>query len=158
MTELPQGTVGDVAFAEGKATMNEQWEGRGKEYFGVPIRIPDIDVVGPRLLVKPPKITDIHLASGIVIPEQAQDRVTQGLILIVGDGIVFEGDRWDGEKGHYVTPEGQKVTSRYQPGMEVLYAKYAGAEIELYGQQYIVINEADVRCILEKYKLQEDEA
>ena len=153
----------------GTATMNEQFEGLGKEYFATPIRIPDIEVVGPRLLVKPPKMGDLRLSSGVVIPERVRDRVDRGLVLIVGNGIVPEGARWEHKsvvpnvngdpkqlglvEGRWVDAEGREVSSRFEPGMEVLYAKYAGAEIDLYGETYLIINEADVRCILERYRL-----
>jgi len=137
----------------GERTMNEQFEGEGKEYFATPIRMPDIVVVGPRLLVKPPKMGDLTLASGIVIPERARERVDRGLVLVVGNGLVPEGSTWDEEAKTWLTAAGKPIVSRFKKGMEVLYAKYAGAELSLYGDDYVIINEADVRCILEEYRL-----
>jgi len=140
----------DLAVAEGptieagEPTMNQQWEGRGSEYFFTPIVVPDITVVGPALLVKAPRGGEYTTAHGIVVPEQARERVSQGLVLLVGDGVLLE--------------NGVRLPSRYRPGMEVLYSKYAGAEIELYGNGYLIINEVDVRCILEVYKLDMREA
>ena len=99
-----------------------------------PIIVPNIELVGPRVLVMPPVRRETQTDAGIVIPESAQEFTQKGLVLLVGDGTMLE--------------NGKRRKPRVEPGWEIIYARYAGVELELNGTKYLIINESDIRCIL----------
>lgn len=75
-------------------------------------------------------------AGGIFIPETAKEKPQQGEIIAVGNGKKTE----DGK----VLPVDLKV------GDKVLFGKYAGTEIKLDGQEYLIMREDDILGVLEK--------
>jgi chaperonin GroES len=75
-------------------------------------------------------------AGGIFIPETAKEKPQQGEIMAVGNGKKTE----DGK----VLPVDLKV------GDKVLFGKYAGTEIKLDGQEYLIMREDDILGVLEK--------
>lgn len=68
--------------------------------------------------------------SGIVIPDNATEKVTRGKIIAVGPG------RRDNNGCCY--------ESNLRVGEEVLYGKYAGTEIQLDGKKQLVLSEAEI--------------
>ncbi|KAF0220805.1 MAG: chaperonin [Geobacteraceae bacterium] len=75
-------------------------------------------------------------AGGIFIPETAKEKPQQGEIIAVGNGKKTE----DGK----VLPIDLKV------GDKVLFGKYAGTEIKLDGEDYLIMREDDILGVLEK--------
>jgi chaperonin GroES len=75
-------------------------------------------------------------AGGILIPDTAKEKPQQGEVVAVGKGKVTE----DGK----VLPLDVKV------GDKVLFGKYAGTEIKLEGQDYLIMREDDILGVLEK--------
>lgn len=73
---------------------------------------------------------------GIVIPDTAAEKPIRGEVVAVGKGKLME----NGE----VRPLDVKV------GDKVLFGKYAGTEIKIDGQEYVVMREDDIMAILEK--------
>ena len=96
--------------------------------------IPNIEIVGPRLLVAPKPRRERVTDRGIIIPEQAQEHSQEGVVVLVGDGIMLE--------------NGERIPSRVRPGQAIIYARYAGAQLEMEGHQFMIIQESDIRCIL----------
>ena len=74
-------------------------------------------------------------AGGIFIPETAKEKPMQGVIIAVGKGKVGE----DGK----VRPLDVKA------GDKVLFGKYAGTEIKLDGQDFMIMREDDILGVLE---------
>jgi chaperonin GroES len=74
-------------------------------------------------------------AGGIFIPETAKEKPMQGVIIAAGKGKVAE----DGK----VRPLDVKA------GDKVLFGKYAGTEIKLDGQDYLIMREDDILGVLE---------
>ena len=70
-------------------------------------------------------------ASGIVLPDTAKEKPQRGKVLAVGDG------RWD-EDGEKRLPLDVSEVD------EVLYSKYGGTEIEVEGDDLLVLRESDV--------------
>ena len=70
-------------------------------------------------------------ASGIVLPDTAKEKPQRGKVLAVGDG------KWDedGEK---------RIPLDVGEGDEVLYSKYGGTEIQVEGDDLLVLRESDV--------------
>ncbi len=73
---------------------------------------------------------------GIIIPDSAKEKPAEGEIIAVGTGKVSE----DGK----VTPLAVNV------GDKVLYSKYAGTEVKVDGQEYLMMREDDVLGIIVK--------
>ena len=95
--------------------------------------IPNIEVVGPRLLVLPARRVEYQTAHGLIVPEHAQERTSKGIVLLNGDGLMLE--------------SGERVPPRVEVGYEILFARYAGTELELEDTQYLIIQESDIRAI-----------
>ena len=73
---------------------------------------------------------------GIIIPDTAKEKPQQGKVIAVGKGRI--------EKDGKVTPLDVKA------GDTVLFGKYAGQEIKLDGQEYLIIREEEVLGVIEK--------
>jgi chaperonin GroES len=86
--------------------------------------------LGDRLIVKAIE-EDETTASGIVLPDTAKEKPQKGEVLAVGDG------RWDedGEK---------RIPLDVAKGDTVLYSKYGGTEVEVEGEDLLVLRESDV--------------
>ena len=69
-------------------------------------------------------------ASGLVIPDTANEKPQQGEVLAVGPGKMDDA--------------GKRIVIELEPGDRILYAKYSGTEIKLDGIDYIVLNEKDI--------------
>ena len=86
--------------------------------------------LGDRLIVKAVE-EDQTTASGIVLPDTAKEKPQKGKVLAVGDG------KWD-EDGEKRIPLDVAV------GDTVLYSKYGGTEINVEGEDLLVLRESDV--------------
>ncbi|MBP8273012.1 MAG: co-chaperone GroES [Acidobacteria bacterium] len=73
---------------------------------------------------------------GIIIPDTAKEKPMQGKVIAVGKGRV--------EKDGKVTP------LDVQAGDTVLFGKYAGQEIKIDGNEYLIIREEEVLGVVEK--------
>lgn len=91
--------------------------------------------LGDRLLVKPIEQEE-RTASGIILPETAKEKPQEGEVLAVGPGA-----RKD---------DGSRVEMDVKVGDRVLYAKYAGTEIKMNGQKYLILRESDILAIIER--------
>ncbi len=86
--------------------------------------------IGDRLIVQAIEEEETT-ASGIVLPDTAKEKPQRGKVLAVGDGKFDE----DGEK---------RIPLDVAEGDEVLYSKYGGTEIQVDGDDLLVLREADV--------------
>jgi len=88
----------------------------------------NIKPLADRVLVKP-QAAETKTASGIIIPDSAKEKPQQGKVVAVGNGTKDE-------------PLTVKV------GDTVLYGKYAGTELKLEGNDYLIMKESDIFAIL----------
>ena len=72
--------------------------------------------------------------SGIVLPGQAKEKPQQAEVIAVGPGGVVEG---------------KEITMHVKVGDKVIYSKYAGTEIKLEDEEYIVVKQNDILAIVE---------
>jgi chaperonin GroES len=86
--------------------------------------------LGDRLIVQAIE-EDETTASGIVLPDTAKEKPQKGKVLAVGDGKTTE----DGEK---------RIPLDVAEGDTVLYSKYGGTEVEVEGEDLLVLRESDV--------------
>jgi len=87
--------------------------------------------LGDRLVIKP-VVQEEVLASGIVIPDTANEKPQQGEVLAAGPGRLDD--------------DGKRIPMDVKVGDRVLYAKYSGQEIKIDQEEYIVLSEKDVLC------------
>ena len=85
-----------------------------------------------RVVVQP--MESETMKGGIIIPDTAKEKPQQGKIVAVGPG------RTD-DNGNRVAPEVKK-------GDVVLYGKYAGTEVTVGGDDFLILREGDVLAIL----------
>ena len=88
----------------------------------------NIRPLADRVLIKPAAAEEKTLG-GIIIPDSAKEKPLQGEIVAVGNG----------------TKDEEMVV---KVGDNVLYGKYAGTEIELDGEKYLIMRQADVLAII----------
>ena len=86
--------------------------------------------LGDRLIVQAIEEEETT-ASGIVLPDTAKEKPQRGKVLAVGDG------KWDedGEK---------RIPLDVGEGDEILYSKYGGTEVQVEGDDLLVLRESDV--------------
>jgi len=73
---------------------------------------------------------------GIIIPDTAKEKPQEGKVVAVGKGKINE----DGK----ITPVDVKVNDR------VLFGKYSGTEINIDGQEHLIMREEDILGVIEK--------
>ena len=71
--------------------------------------------------------------SGIVLPGQAQEKPQQAEVVAVGPGGVVDG---------------KVVTMNVSVGDKVIYSKYAGTEVELDDEEYIIVKQNDILAVI----------
>ena len=90
--------------------------------------------LGDKVVVQPTQREETT-KSGIVLPDTAKEKPQEGVIVAVGTGRVLD----NGERAKLEVSAGQKV----------LYAKYAGTEVKLDGEEYLILSEKDILAVLE---------
>ncbi len=90
--------------------------------------------LGDRVLVQRAEAEE-KTAGGILLPESAKDKPKEGVILAVGEGKTLE----SGER--------QKMTVKV--GDRVLFSSYAGTEVKISGEEYLIMSENDVLAVLD---------
>ena len=88
----------------------------------------NIKPLADRVLIKPAPAEEKSVG-GIIIPDSAKEKPLKGEIVAVGNG----------------TKDEEMVV---KPGDTVLYGKYAGTELELDGEKYLIMRQSDVLAIL----------
>ena len=88
----------------------------------------NIKPLADRVLIEPTPAEETTLA-GIIIPDSAKEKPLKGKVLAVGNGTKDE-------------------PMQLSVGDEVLYGKYAGTEIELEGEKYLMMRHSDVLAII----------
>lgn len=81
-----------------------------------------------RVLVKP-VAAEQKTAGGIIIPDSAKEKPLKGEVVAVGPGTKDE-------------------VMQLSVGNEVLFGKYAGTEVELDGEKFLIMRQSDVLAIL----------
>lgn len=91
-----------------------------------------IKPLGDRVLVQADAAEEVT-SSGLYIPDTAKEKPQQGTIIAVGEGKVENGN---------------KIAMTVKKGDKVLYGKYAGTEVTLDGEEYLIMRESDIVGIL----------
>ena len=72
--------------------------------------------------------------SGIVLPGQAKEKPQEAEVIAVGPGGVVDG---------------KEVTMQVAVGQKVIYSKYAGTEVKLDGEEYIIVKQNDILAVIQ---------
>jgi chaperonin GroES len=72
---------------------------------------------------------------GIIIPDTAKEKPVEGKVIAVGAGRIRK--------------DGTKMSLEIKKGDRVLYAKYAGTEIKMDGEEYLMMREDDILAVIE---------
>ena len=91
-----------------------------------------IKPLGDRVLIQADVAEEVT-SSGLYIPDTAKEKPQQGTVVAVGPGKV---------------ENGTKVDMSVSKGDKVLYGKYAGTEVTIDGEEYLIMRESEIVGIL----------
>jgi chaperonin GroES len=92
-----------------------------------------IKPLGDRVVVKRIE-EEPKTKGGIVLPDTAKEKPQKGKVIAVGTGRILE--------------NGQRVPFEVKEGDIVVFAKYGGTEIEIDGEEYVILSERDLLAVL----------
>lgn len=72
---------------------------------------------------------------GIIIPDTAKEKPFEGKVIAVGDGRIKE--------------DGTKIPLEVKKGDRILFAKYAGSDVKIDGEDHLIMKEDDVLAVIE---------
>ncbi|MFH1279082.1 MAG: co-chaperone GroES [Candidatus Eisenbacteria bacterium] len=75
-------------------------------------------------------------SGGIIIPDTAKEKPNQGKVIAVGEGAKDK--------------DGKRVPIQLKKGDRILFSSYAGTDLKLEGDEFIILREDDVYGIIEK--------
>jgi chaperonin GroES len=87
-----------------------------------------------RVIVKQTE-AEAKTASGIYLPDAAQEKPTKGKVVSVGPGKLDD--------------NGKPMEIPVRVGDTVYYGKYSGTEVEVDGQKFVILRESDLLGVLE---------
>ncbi|MDR1552895.1 MAG: co-chaperone GroES [Prevotellaceae bacterium] len=88
----------------------------------------NIKPLADRVVIEP-KAAEERTASGIYIPDTAKEKPQRGVVVAIGSGT-------------------KDVVMEVKAGDEVLYGKYAGAELNIDGVDYLIMKQSDILAIV----------
>ena len=90
--------------------------------------------LGDRLVVKPTPREEMT-KSGIVLPDTAKEKPQEGTVIAAGPGRILD--------------DGKREAMDVKKGDKVLYAKYAGTEFKVEGDELLIVSQKDILAIVE---------
>ena len=72
--------------------------------------------------------------SGIILAAKSQEKPQEAEVVAVGPGGMVDG---------------KEVTMQVKEGQKVIYSKYAGTEVKLDGEEYIIVRQNDILAVVE---------
>ncbi len=95
---------------------------------------PKIRPLGGKVLVKRLEAEEMT-RGGIVLPDTAKEKPQRGTVVAVGDGKLLD----DGSRAAFQVSRSDKV----------IFSSYAGTEIKVSGEEYLLMDESDILAILD---------
>jgi chaperonin GroES len=90
--------------------------------------------LGDRVVIQPTAREEMT-KSGIVLPDTAKEKPQEGTILSAGPGKILE--------------DGTREAMDVKVGDKVLYAKYAGTEFKVEGEDLLIVSQKDILAIVQ---------
>jgi len=75
-----------------------------------------------------------QMRGGLYIPDTAKEKPMQGSIIAVGPGKLSE--------------ENERIAPDVKVGQRVLYGKYSGTEVNVDGEEYLILRESDILAVI----------
>jgi chaperonin GroES len=94
---------------------------------------PKIRPLGAKVLVERLEAEETT-AGGIVLPDTAKEKPQKGTVIAVGEGKMLE--------------DGSRAKCQVSNGDRVIFASFAGTEIKVGSQEYLLMDESDILAIL----------
>lgn len=91
--------------------------------------------LGDRILVKRVEAEE-KTKGGIIIPDSAKEKPKEGTIVSVGPGKVAD--------------DGKAIQMNVKAGDKILFTSYAGTDVKIEGEEYLIMKEEDVLGVIEK--------
>ena len=92
-----------------------------------------INPLGDRVVIKALEREEMT-KSGIVLPDTAKEKPQEGRVIAVGTGKVLD--------------NGTRIPLEVQVGQKVIFSKYAGTEIKVDGEEFMILGERDVLAVV----------
>ena len=89
--------------------------------------------LGDRVVLKQ-LVAEETTKSGIVLPGQSKEKPQQAEVIAVGPGGVVDG---------------KEIKMEVKTGDQVIYSKYAGTEVKLDEEEYIIVRQSDILAIIQ---------
>jgi Co-chaperonin GroES (HSP10) len=89
-----------------------------------------------KVVVKRLEEVEEKTPGGIIIPDTAKEKPQIGEVLAVGKGKILQ--------------DGKVIPPEVKVGDKVLFAKYAGTEVKIEGEEYLIMSEDEILGIIEK--------
>lgn len=93
----------------------------------------NVKPLGEKLLIKRVE-AEGKTAGGIVLPDTAKEKPTEGKVVALGDGKLLK--------------NGERVKFQVTIGDRVVFNSYGGTEVKIDGEEYLLISEDDVLAII----------
>lgn len=94
----------------------------------------NIKPLGDKVIVKRVDAEE-KTAGGIVLPDTAKEKPKRGVVLAVGNGKILD----DGTRGQM----------QVRKNDQVLFTSYAGTEVKVNGEEYMIMDESDILGIVD---------
>jgi chaperonin GroES len=93
----------------------------------------NIKPLSDRVVIRPAQQEEVT-ATGVILPDTAKEKPQRGTVLAVGPGKLND--------------NGERTPLEVGEGAEVLYAKYAGTEVKIDGEELLIVSEKDILAIV----------
>lgn len=79
--------------------------------------------------------TEQKMIGGIVLPDSAKEKPSEGIVVATGAGRILE--------------NGTKTTLEIKVGDRIVFSKYSGTEVKYDDKEYLILREDDILAIVE---------
>lgn len=93
----------------------------------------NVTPLGDKILVRRLEAEE-KTAGGIVLPDSAKEKPKEGKVIALGSGKLLD----DGKRGGFQVKKGDRI----------LFASYAGTEVKLDGDEFLLMSEEDVLAVV----------
>jgi chaperonin GroES len=92
-----------------------------------------LNPIGSHVIVQRSSAADVS-RGGIIIPEKGKEKPKEGKVIAVGNGKVME--------------NGKRQAMQVKAGDRVLFTSYAGSEVKIGPEEYLVMEESDILAVI----------
>ncbi len=89
--------------------------------------------LGDRIIIELVEVEE-KTVSGLVLPDSAKEKPSQGKVVAVGTGRVLD--------------NGTRVELEVKEGDTIIFSKYSGTEVKYEGNEYLILRESDILAVL----------